>query len=96
MPDESSTYTPGTFAYIEQKIRDAAVGTEFGADFEWLCRFFLLTEPKYKGAIKSVWHWNDWPGRWRRGQRDRPGCANHGWETLGHSSESGSRRSIHS
>lgn len=64
MSDETSTYAPGTLAYIEQRIREAAVGTEFGADFEWLCRFFLLAAPKYKGTIKSVWLWSDWPGRW--------------------------------
>ena len=64
MPDETSHYVQGTFAYIEQMICDAAVGTEFGADFEWLCQFFLLAAPKYKGTIKSVWLWNDWPGRW--------------------------------
>ncbi len=59
-----TNYTAGTFAYIEQAIRAAAVGTEFGTDFEWLCRYFLLTAPKYKGQVKSVWLWNDWPQRW--------------------------------
>ena len=54
----------GTFEFIEQAIRAAAVGTEFGTDFEWLCRYFLLKAPKYKGQVKSVWLWNDWPGRW--------------------------------
>ena len=64
MPDLPSKCTPGTFEYIEQKIRLDAVGTEFGSDFEWLCRFFLLTAPKYKGVFKAVWLWNDWPKRW--------------------------------
>src|SRR3989442_9370915 len=64
VPVERPTATIGTFEYIEQKIRDAAVGTEFGTDFEWLCRFFLLTAPKYKGLFRHVWLWNDWPGRW--------------------------------
>jgi hypothetical protein len=61
MPDET---TPGTFAFIEHKIRQSAVGTEFGAAFEWLCRFLLLNAPKYKGVFKEVWLWKDWPGRW--------------------------------
>src|SRR5260370_20478462 len=59
-----TNYTAGTFEYIEHAIRAAAVGTEFGTDFEWLCRFFLLTAPKYKGKVKSVWLWNNWPQRW--------------------------------
>ena len=42
----------------------SAAGTEFGTDFEWLCRYFLLTAPKYKGEVKSVWLWKDWPQRW--------------------------------
>lgn len=57
-------YAPNTFEYIEHKIRDEAVGTKFGTDFEWLCRFFLLSAPKYKRLFKHVWQWNDWPGRW--------------------------------
>jgi hypothetical protein len=61
VPDEP---TPGTFAYIEHKIRQSAVGTEFGTAFEWLCRFLLLNAPKYKGMFKQVWLWKDWPGRW--------------------------------
>src|SRR5947209_6274856 len=59
-----TNYTAGTFEYIEQAIRAAAFGTEFGTDFEWLCRYFLLTAPKYKGEVKSVWLWKDWPQRW--------------------------------
>jgi superfamily II DNA or RNA helicase len=64
MPNSPTTFTPGTFEYIEQKIRDGALGTEFGTDFEWLCRFFLLSAPKYKSLFKHVWLWNDWPDRW--------------------------------
>jgi superfamily II DNA or RNA helicase len=64
MPISPTTFTPGTFEYIEQKNRDGALGTEFGTDFEWLCRFFLLGAPKYKRLFKHVWLWNDWPERW--------------------------------
>jgi hypothetical protein len=59
-PDNSSGESvPGTFQYIAHKIRQSAVGTEFGAAFEWLCRFLLLNAPKYKGVFKQVWLWND-------------------------------------
>jgi predicted helicase len=64
MAIDINPHSPGTFPYIEQTIRQRAVGTEFGADFEWLCRFFLLQAPIYKGVFKAVWLWNDWPGRW--------------------------------
>ena len=64
VPIEQPNGTPGSFEYIEQKIRAGALGTEFGTDFEWLCRFFLLAAPKYKGLFQHVWLWNDWPGRW--------------------------------
>ncbi|MFL5241022.1 MAG: DEAD/DEAH box helicase family protein [Gemmataceae bacterium] len=58
------SFQPGTFEFIEQKIRNEGVGTDFGTDFEWLCKFFLSTAPKYKGVFKTVWLWKDWPGRW--------------------------------
>ena len=64
MPDSNGQCTPGTFAFIEQQMRQDAVATEFGADFEWLCRFFLLAAPQYHGVFKSVWLWKDWPERW--------------------------------
>ena len=64
MPDAPNKFTPGTFEHIEQHIRQTATGTEFGAEFEWLCRFFLLNAPQYNGVFQSVWLWNDWPERW--------------------------------
>ena len=64
MRDALGTYTPGTFEHIEQKIRLDAVRTEFGAEFERLCQYFLRNAPKYKQILKSVWLWDDWPGRW--------------------------------
>jgi predicted helicase len=56
--------TPGTFEFIEQRIREEPLTTDRGKQFEWLCRFFLLNAPKYRGMFTSVWLWDDWPGRW--------------------------------
>ncbi len=56
--------TPGTFEYIEAKIRREADGTSFGGDFEWLCRWFLENAPRYRGQFDKVWLWNDWPEKW--------------------------------
>jgi superfamily II DNA or RNA helicase len=64
MPEPTINHNPGTFEFIEQTIRQSATGTEFGTDFEWLCRFFLLNAPQYKGVFKSVWLWKDWPDGW--------------------------------
>ena len=57
-------YLPGSFLYIEQKIRNEATGTSFGKDFEWLCKYYLENAPKYKGLFKHVWLWNEYPDRW--------------------------------
>ena len=54
----------GTFEYIEAKIRRDAAGTAFGGDFEWLCQWFLLNAPRYRGQFENVWLWNEWPDRW--------------------------------
>jgi superfamily II DNA or RNA helicase len=53
----------GSFAYIAAKIRSEAKGTEFGLDFERLCKFFLENDPVY-GDVRKVWLWYDWPDRW--------------------------------
>ena len=41
-------HKPGTFEYIEAKIRSDAKGTEYGFDFERLCKFYLETAPYLK------------------------------------------------
>ncbi len=64
MPEPTINHNPGTFEFIEQTIRQSALHTELGTDFELLCRFFLLNAPQHKGVFKSVWLWKDWPGRW--------------------------------
>ena len=56
----------GAFEFIEAKIRADAQGTEFGHDFEWLCKWYLENAPIYRGQFRKVWRWNEWPGRWGR------------------------------
>ena len=57
---------PGTFEYIEAKIRSEASGTEVGQHFEWLCKWYLQNAPIYRGQFRKVWHWSEWPDRWGR------------------------------
>ena len=59
-------YTPGTFEYIEAKIRADAKGTEFGLDFEKLCKHYLENAPLFKNQLKKVWLWKEWPDRWKQ------------------------------
>ncbi|MDC0274488.1 DEAD/DEAH box helicase family protein, partial [Planctomycetaceae bacterium] len=65
----STKVTEGTFAYIEGKIRQDADGTEFGADFEWLCKWYLLNAPEYQHIIDEAWLWKEWPDRWSEDER---------------------------
>ena len=51
----------GTFEFIEAKIRRDAEGTAFGGEFEWLCKWFLESAPRYRGQFDQVWLWKDWP-----------------------------------
>ena len=53
-----------TFEFIEEKIRRSAKGTEFGKDFEWLCKWYLENAPQYRGKFRKVYLWNEWPDRW--------------------------------
>ena len=57
---------PGTFEYIEAKIRRVATGTAFGRDFEWLCKWYLENASIYRGLFRKVWRWSEWPDRWGR------------------------------
>ena len=57
---------PGTFEYIEAKIRREATGTAFGRDFEWLCKWYLENASIYRGLFRKVWRWSEWPDRWGR------------------------------
>ena len=56
----------GSFEYIEAKIRSEASGTEFGRDFEWLCKWYLENAAIYRGQFRKVWRWSEWPDRWGR------------------------------
>jgi superfamily II DNA or RNA helicase len=57
---------PGSFEYIEAKIRREANGTAFGRDFEWLCKWYLENAPIYRGLFRKVWRWGDSPYSWGR------------------------------
>ncbi|MGV0596779.1 Helicase associated domain protein [Mycolicibacterium porcinum] len=35
-----------------------------GSQFEHICRWYLENEPQYRSALRQVWLWDDWPGRW--------------------------------
>jgi len=57
---------PGSFEYLEAKIRRDASGNSFGKDFERICKWFLLNAPQYRGKFRRVYLWHEWPGRWER------------------------------
>jgi superfamily II DNA or RNA helicase len=59
-------HKPGTFEYIEAKIRADAKWREYGFDFERLCKFYLETAPLFKNNLKKVWLWKEWPDRWKQ------------------------------
>jgi superfamily II DNA or RNA helicase len=54
---------PGSFAYLEQKLRTLESAQGAGSAFERLCKQFLSNAPQYKSRIKRVWLWREWPGR---------------------------------
>jgi len=35
-----------------------------GRQFEHICRWYLTNDPQYRAALRKVWLWDDWPGRW--------------------------------
>jgi len=57
---------PGSFEYIEAKIRRETTGTAFGRDFEGLCKWYLENASIYRGLFRKVWRWSEWPDRWGR------------------------------
>lgn len=58
--------SPGSFEYLEAKIRRDAEGTLFGRDFEWVCQWYLEHAPLYRGKFRRVWRWAEWPEKWGR------------------------------
>jgi superfamily II DNA or RNA helicase len=59
-----SSPVPGSFEYLEARIRRDATGTLFGQDFEWICQWYLEHAPLYRGKFRKIWRWKDWPERW--------------------------------
>ena len=35
-----------------------------GLQFETICKWFLTHDPGYRRELKTVWLWDEWPGRW--------------------------------
>ena len=35
-----------------------------GKQFEHVCKWFLTNDPMYKSALRRVWLWSEWTGRW--------------------------------
>jgi len=35
-----------------------------GTQWEHVCKWFLETDPVYRGQLTKVWLWKKWPGRW--------------------------------
>jgi superfamily II DNA or RNA helicase len=35
-----------------------------GREFERICKWFLRSAPEYRGQLRNVWLWDEWPGRW--------------------------------
>ena len=62
----AATHQPGSFEYLEAKIRRDAEGTSYGGDFEWICKWYLENDPRYRRRFRKVWRWKDWPDNWGR------------------------------
>ncbi|TXF81856.1 hypothetical protein FUA23_21910 [Neolewinella aurantiaca] len=53
-----------TFLDLLRNYRNEAISTRDQGDrFERLMQAYLLTEPIYQREIKTVWLWNEFPGR---------------------------------
>ena len=37
-----------------------------GRQFEHICKWFLQNDPEYRGQLRRVWLWDEWPHRWGR------------------------------
>jgi predicted helicase len=35
-----------------------------GKQFEHVCKWFLANDPTYKSALRRLWLWDEWSGRW--------------------------------
>lgn len=59
-----SEHKPGTFEYLEAKIRHDAQKNAYGRDFEWICIWYLQNAPQYRGKFRRVCRFMDWEERW--------------------------------
>ena len=54
-----------SFGMLLQSLPEDPNNTKVRGDaFEQLCQWFLRTDPEYSRVLKTVWLWNEWPGRW--------------------------------
>jgi predicted helicase len=37
-----------------------------GRQFEQTCKWFLENAPEYRGIVRKVWRWDEWPLTWGR------------------------------
>jgi superfamily II DNA or RNA helicase len=52
----------GTLADLLERLHsDAGVR---GKQFEHITKWFLTNSPLYRNALRRVWLWDEWPGRW--------------------------------
>lgn len=51
-------------AFTELVAALAADAHVRGRQFEHICRWYLMNAPQYRTALRRVWLWDDWPGRW--------------------------------
>lgn len=60
-----------TFDKILDRYRDVSFSErDKGTRFERLMKAYLLTDPKYKGNLKQVWLWEEFPQRQQFGNMD--------------------------
>jgi len=56
---------PGSFVYLEAKLRKEAKGTGFGKAFEHVIKKRLIEAPnEFKVQFNNVWLWEEWPKNW--------------------------------
>lgn len=51
-------------AFTDLVVTLAADPRVRGRQFEHICRWYLMNDPQYRTALRHVWLWDDWPGRW--------------------------------
>src|SRR5829696_3492817 len=54
--------TQGTFSKLFAALSEDP--GKRGRQFEDICQWFLRNSPVYHARLKTVWRWDEWPGRW--------------------------------